>query len=356
MHFGMPWHGTFSPTGLTLPNGTLRTEWPGGTDQGDTHYINFGMPAPPAASAADIAAGRTWKNDIILTGTNKYYAPGGLGIGNKSWVYRTPDGTVFRATINNAYQMVVIHNPSGVYNLQSITTPSDTLLDGLIVNQSPDGSKAIANFRSNTIPQERIFVEFTLTGGSWGVSPAISYEVLERYTANNVTYPHWQRMPLLAGYDKTGARKIISGYTSQNVVDVVVGPADWPYEFEIISDTYHTYSVHINNSPVWTGPVWHANIHYLDPYDGYTGGISIISQYQENPDWHYGDLYSQIISNCMVGVGFGTHPTLVFDTLVSLYGGLAGSSIEGTLMSLNPKGAYNQRTDTVAFGTGVGFI
>lgn len=356
LHFGMPWHGTFSPAGLTLPNGTLRTEWPGGPGQEDTHYVKFGMPDPPAASAADTAAGRTWKNDIILSGTQKNYAPGGLGIGSQSWVYRTPDGTIFTATIASAYQIVIMHNPSGVYNVQSITTPADTLIEGLIVNQSPDGTRAIANFKSNTIPQERIFVEFTLAGGGWGVSPTMSFELLERYTANNVTYPQFQRMPLLAGYDKTGSRQIISGYTSQNVVGVVVGPAVSPYEWEIISDTYYTSSVHINNAPVWTGPVWHAHVHYLAPYAGYPGGISIISQYQENPDWHSTALNSQIISNCMVGVGYGAHPTLVFDTLVSLYGVVDGAEIVGTLMSLNPKGAYNQRADAVAFGAGVGFI
>lgn len=78
--FGLPWHGVYSPGIITLTNGAVVATHPSSgafiAPVVPTHhtYINFNRPPAPAGTPEELAAGMTWKNDIVLCGQNKVYA------------------------------------------------------------------------------------------------------------------------------------------------------------------------------------------------------------------------------------------------------------------------------------------
>ncbi len=110
--FGNPFHGTVQGGTLTLPNSTTRTypqpndAWP---DQaGATHRVK--RPGIAAVSRtteqleADVAAGRQWRNEAMLSGGKQQL----YGVDLEGWVYFDPDGVRWLVTIdadlaNNAF-------------------------------------------------------------------------------------------------------------------------------------------------------------------------------------------------------------------------------------------------------------
>lgn len=94
MKAGNPWHGLIQGGVLSLPNGqTINVT---GSDlNGDTHYVNFGLPAPEN-TAADAAAGMEWRNDAIMFGANKRYNPeSSRSTGGAYWPFRGDSGNVY---------------------------------------------------------------------------------------------------------------------------------------------------------------------------------------------------------------------------------------------------------------------
>lgn len=102
--WGTPWHGPVQGGILTLPNGasmaypqpvsTSFTSGPSGSiinrpqdTYGITHRHAAGLP-PVTSSAADIAAGREWRNEAIFSG-GRYQV---YGKPLDGWVYIDPDG------------------------------------------------------------------------------------------------------------------------------------------------------------------------------------------------------------------------------------------------------------------------
>lgn len=94
--FGTPYHGTVQSGLITLPNATTRTyTQPEGVYPdvaGATHLLRKpGQPAvtrTPEQEAADLAAGREWRNVAMLSGGRQQL----YGQNLQGWIYIDPDG------------------------------------------------------------------------------------------------------------------------------------------------------------------------------------------------------------------------------------------------------------------------
>lgn len=78
--WGCPWHGLVEDGGLQTPAGRLYIGYP---SHGDTHLIDFGMPAVDTP-AEHQARGMTWLNKAIISGGRLH----GKQLPEGSWIYR----------------------------------------------------------------------------------------------------------------------------------------------------------------------------------------------------------------------------------------------------------------------------
>lgn len=165
---GWPWHGlikragSFDPYRLYLPNGTTRAH-PLPERPWCTYRVKVPGVAPvvrdPAQIAADLAAGRGWRDDAVVSGSRFQLYDRELG----GWVYCAPDQSRWLISVNlnektaTATRFGMVGLPSDV-RTATVTWPADEgqatpALGGLIykidrapVDLLPDGSKAVFMF------------------------------------------------------------------------------------------------------------------------------------------------------------------------------------------------------------------
>lgn len=118
--WGNPWRGKLQNWALQLPNGTVKQVpqpqpiWQNQRDEPGYTYLQRGPNAGVTRTAdeltADAAAGRTWRDDAILSGARMML----YGQENSCWVYCAPDGSrwlipawKFAAAVNTAQPMTV---------------------------------------------------------------------------------------------------------------------------------------------------------------------------------------------------------------------------------------------------------
>ncbi len=118
--WGNPWRGKLQNWALQLPNGTVKQVpqpqpiWQNQRDESGYTYLqrgpNAGVTRTADELADDAAAGRTWRDDAILSGARMML----YGQESSCWVYCAPDGSrwlipawKFAAAVNTAQPMTV---------------------------------------------------------------------------------------------------------------------------------------------------------------------------------------------------------------------------------------------------------
>lgn len=114
--WGVPWHGRIQNGLLHLPTDeTMPFRQPTGIrveSLGDTHLIDLGRPEV-ATSPEDQATGKQWLNQAIISGDQIHGRP----IGQGSWIYQAPDGSLWIATTD-------AHGRERPYSANSWGTPA----------------------------------------------------------------------------------------------------------------------------------------------------------------------------------------------------------------------------------------
>ena len=235
--WGCPWHGLVRGGKVTLPNGSLKsypqpasmtfTSGPGGSTinrpqdtYGITHRHAAGLP-PVSISAEDVAAGRQWRNEAIMSG-GRYQVHGKQLDG---WVYVDPDGArwLVRCSAINEQDIRSLTAPLSV----SLTFLRFGVLGGTPAAWSfsvslplpdigatgsaylmfdaikPDGSAAVINVNSRTFTARRMarvsigFIELAISGP--GSAPIITASVVRTNAQTQIVDP--QPDPVINWWD-----------------------------------------------------------------------------------------------------------------------------------------------------------
>lgn len=415
MRLGNPWHGAYSAAGLTLAGGMLHTEWmPSSSRPGDTHYVNFGMPAAPVPLAHEAAQGMVWKNDMVLTGLNKNWSPiNGLAIGQNAWIYKASDGTVFKLSI-------IINLSTGgvqVYGrkfggtdalMLSFTIPlaSSSSADYYEINQSPTGDRALlcvgkklttVDFYGTTYSycnKFEYFGELTLSGGTALALPGISNSNLYTYSTVNAVPANWTNPSnrnilnpvrdvyqegigyvsgtgvVMVGYSKAGVRQVIATLSTNWVLQTSSGGATPANVGDTRHDEFHSTWVSqiiVNGAVAYASPM--AEKHLVADTTYVLEGSLIVGHTTTTTDEEINYAYNgkvfeaRLLSNCISAFGQNmlasdpTYVSVVFtpDGQVSA-GPLSGLQMAGSDVNSVSAAAYNWRDGTLLSGTRVGFI
>lgn len=225
--WGTPWHGLVQGGVLTLPNGgtmaypqpvsTSFTSGPSGSitnypqdTYGITHRHAAGLP-PVTSSAADIAAGREWRNEATLSG-GRYQV---YGKPLDGWVYIDPDGgrwvvkipaireqdaRSLTSTLNVAVSFLKFGELGVAPALWpwSVTLPlPDIGASGsgylMIDAIKPDGSAAVINVYSQAFTERRMgrppigFIEVSISGPA--SAPTITANVVRDKSQTQIHPP-----------------------------------------------------------------------------------------------------------------------------------------------------------------------
>lgn len=412
LRFGNPWHGTYSQAGLTLANGTLRAEWQPRSRPSNTHYVALGMPAAPEPWPNEAALGMVWKNDMVLHGDQKYWAPGGRPIGANAWLYRSADGSVFRMSVSPNLTTGVVdvyakpfHSPTTSLVLKSNVTLSSGM-NWWELNQSPRGDRCVFSVgklkkatTSTGVAYDfceyfDAFYELALTGGSATTLPSCTLTVLynnqtlddnppdwfnpsnhQQYNPTTDVFEEWIKYPsggvVMVGYNAAGVLQVISTRFTHHQKFTNVGAATPGVGTRTsTTDVTWTSEVRVNGSVVFSTV---GSLHDVSETNTSVVGGSLVSVTteieHEEVDWDKyfnTTFYRRHLSNCLVAFAQNLFSLSANNTVVyarSFYGpadgGLVGMGL--TISGPTPptavtRAAYNPRNGEVALGLSAGFI
>lgn len=204
--FGNSRHGDLdTKTGtLTLPNATT---FAAGASTPDSTLIRFpGLPAASTPSTSETAAGLSWFNDAVAFGRDRRLLPGDpAGLGGQSWLYRSTVGRVWVVSFATTFgsespvpdpivaPFTLSVKPFGeffgdpaswteIYS-GTLSAPRGSVLgtrvSPVIVNPSPDGSRAVAMtgtsvYTTGAAPNNRFDWDYRL--GQW--RPNEAFEIV----------------------------------------------------------------------------------------------------------------------------------------------------------------------------------
>lgn len=384
-----------------LANGTLRSEWPAiGDFPHFTYYTNFDMPAAPTPNAVEAALGMVWKNDIVFSGQFKSYHPSAqIDLGSNSWVYRCPDGTVYKmlvyytSTGGSGHVSAVKLGGVAPVTLASFTanaTPHLSENQFVDVNASPRGDKAILSVARTVSDNTSAFVrytrvnyvyamvEFVLTGGSATTLPSCTTDTLcdsstfiasstwnnpDNHSSTSPTMDYLSessstRVQFVAGgYNRAGQRQVITTRRYVHQIVTKTGPAT--NDYLETSETTSDNQVQINGVTSYSAPqLVRRRVRQFTP----PSTVTIIEDISENMHYLAEVFQVRYLSNCLFGFGFPHAVESAWEMLHvrSFFGAastaLVGALFGGTDLDTVTVAAFDPRSETVISGIGNGFI